>query len=82
MKLENFRQIFENYYINKLNGTSFLWEPSCSMRTDGRMGGGADMKPIVSFRHFANAAKNVSLPKEGAVAARLYDSTLFTSTAI
>jgi hypothetical protein len=39
-------------------------------------------KLIVAFRNFADAAENVSLPKVGAVAARLYDSTLFISTAI
>jgi len=35
------------------------WEPSCSMRTDGRRYGRTDMtKLIVAFRYFANAPKN------------------------
>jgi len=46
---------------------------------DGR----TDMtKLIVALRNSENGAKNVSLPKEGAVAARLFDSTLFISVAI
>jgi hypothetical protein len=50
---------------------------------DGWTSGQTDMtKLIVAIRNFAKAAKNISLPKEGAVAARLYDSALFISTAI
>jgi hypothetical protein len=35
------------------------WEPSCSMRTDGRTDGQTEMmQPIAAFRNFANAPKN------------------------
>jgi hypothetical protein len=40
--------------IDKISWNSVQWEPSCSMRTDGR----TDMtKLIVAFRNFANAPK-------------------------
>jgi len=39
-------------------------------------------KLIVSFRNFEKGTINFSLPKEVAVAAKLYDSTLFISAAI
>jgi len=51
-KLEYSRQIFEKYYISNL----MKWEPSCSMRTEGRTRGGTDMtKPAIGFRNFVNA---------------------------
>jgi hypothetical protein len=37
---------------------------------------------IVAFRNFEKGAINISLPKESAVAARLYNSTLLISAAI
>ena len=41
----------------KILWTSFQWEPSCSLRTDGQ----TDMtKPIFAYRNFVNAPKNDS----------------------
>ena len=51
MKLEFSRQIFEKNLIYEFPSESVQWEPSCFMRTDGRM----DLKLIVAFRNFANA---------------------------
>jgi len=54
MKLEFSRQIFEKSPNIKFAWKSVQWEPSCSIRTDGR----TDMtKLIVAFRNFANAPK-------------------------
>jgi hypothetical protein len=53
-KLNFSRQIFNIYSDIKYLLDSVQWEPSSSMRTNGR----ADMtKPIVAFRNFANAPK-------------------------
>jgi len=42
----------------QISRKSVRWEPSCSMRTDGR----TDMtKLIVAFRNYANEPKNVSV---------------------
>jgi Fe-S-cluster formation regulator IscX/YfhJ len=39
----------------QVSSNSFQWEPSCSMRTDGRTHRQTDMtKLIVAFRNFAN----------------------------
>jgi len=36
MKLEISRQIFEKYYNIKFSWKSVIWEPSCSMQTNGQ----------------------------------------------
>ena len=61
MTLELCRQIIEKYPIS--NFKQFVqWEPSCSMRTDGRTDGQTDMtKLIVAFRNFVNPPKRRSL---------------------
>ena len=42
-----------------ISGKFVQWEPSCSMRTDGRTDRQIDMiKLTVAFRNFANAPKN------------------------
>jgi len=58
MKLELSRQIFEKILKNQISWKSVLWEPSCSMRTDGRTDGWTDgqtdmAKLIVAFRERA-----------------------------
>jgi len=42
MNLEFTGQFFEKYSNTKLHFISVQWEPSCSMRTDGRKGGQTD----------------------------------------
>jgi hypothetical protein len=53
MKLDFSRQIFRKKLKYQVSSKFVQWEPSCSMRTDGR----TDMKLIVSFRNFASARK-------------------------
>jgi len=36
MKTEFSQRIFEKYSNNKFHENPVLWEPSCSMRTEGR----------------------------------------------
>jgi len=49
------RQIFEKHFIIKISWKSVQWEPSSSMRVDGR----TEMtKPTVGFRSSANVYKN------------------------
>jgi hypothetical protein len=62
---------------------SVQWEPSCSMRKDGRTdrqaGRQADMtKLVVVFRNFANAPENVSV----CTVEPRYSATVFLFTAI
>jgi hypothetical protein len=63
MNLEFSRQIFEN---NKILLKSFLREPNCFMRMDGRTDGRADTrtdktKLIVACRNFAKTPKSFSI---------------------
>ena len=58
MKLEFFKHIFKkkNILKYKISRKSTQWEPSCSMRTDGRTDGRTEMaKLIASFQNFTNA---------------------------
>ena len=51
-----FRKILKYEISGKFN---CQWEPSCSMRMDGRTGGQTDtMKSIITFRNNANQPKN------------------------
>jgi len=55
MKLDRF---FLEILKNQISRKTVQWEPSCSMRTDGR----TDMtKLIVAFRNFMKASKNQSV---------------------
>ena len=55
MKLELSRQIFEKILKYQIPLKSVQWEPTCSIRTDGRI----DMtKLTVAFWKYANAPKN------------------------
>jgi hypothetical protein len=49
-------QVFEKFSNTKFQKKSVQWEPSSSMRTDGRTG---MTKLILAFSNFANAPKNV-----------------------
>jgi hypothetical protein len=56
MKFEFSREIFDKYSNTKFHENPSSGEQRCSMRTDER----TDMtKPIVAFRNFAHASKNV-----------------------
>ena len=66
----DFRKILEYQILGK----SVQWEPSCSMRADGR----TDVtKLIVAFRNFANAPTNGSFKS---VTPILYRSDEFVAT--
>jgi hypothetical protein len=64
-KLEFSRQIFEKIKY-QISSKSVQGQPSCSMRLDGRPGGGerrTDMtKLVVAFCNSANESKNVLIP--------------------
>jgi len=61
MKLEFSRQIFGKIFKYQISWKSFQWEPSCSIRTDGRT---EVTNLIVAFRNFAKAPKNPSICSE------------------
>jgi hypothetical protein len=54
IKLGLSRQRFEKQHKYQVSSKFVQWEPSCSMRTDGKTG----MKLTVAFRNFANETKN------------------------
>ena len=51
MKFDFCRQIFRKILEYQISLKSVLWEPSCSMRTDGQIG---TTKLVVTFRDYAN----------------------------
>jgi len=62
MKFEFSWQIFKKYSNIKIYWNSIQWEPSCSMRKDGR----ADMtKLTVAFRNFVKSAKKYAIIPHG-----------------
>ena len=58
MKLQFSEQILRKKLKYYVSSKSVQWEPSCSMRTDGRTD---TIKLIVAFRNFANAPNNVGV---------------------
>ena len=58
MKIKFSRKVFGKKLKYQISWKSFQWEPSCSLRTEGRADGQRDMvKQIEAFRNFANALK-------------------------
>ena len=67
-KTEFSQKISEKYSNIKFHENPILWEPSCSMRADGR----AEMtKLTVAFRNFANARPWRTADKQADVTARV-----------
>jgi hypothetical protein len=64
MKLGFSRQSFEKKKRKyQISSKSVQWQPSCSMRADGRTDVRTDItKLTVAFRNFVNAPKNGAIP--------------------